>query len=96
MEKSRLSLMAMKDDGGKRKSKAERKAAKTVTTPVQYGIYSGIIDEKGKSVDRPTEEQSIKTMAEHMKNNNPNSTVYRSKTQHIGINYDRKKKQSNA
>ena len=31
MATSRLSLLAMKDDGGKKKSKAERKAAKTMS-----------------------------------------------------------------
>jgi len=92
---SRLSIVAMKDKG-KKKSKAEKKSDKTATPPVQYGKYSGVIDEKGKSIESPSELQSVKTMAEYMKKNNPESNVYRSEFQHIPVNYDRKKKQSNA
>jgi len=95
MATSRLSLLAMKD-GGKKKSKAERKAAKTESPSTQYGRYSGIIDEKGKPVDRPTLLQSTKTMVSFMKENIPESNVYHPQWQHHSINVDKKKKQKDA
>lgn len=88
-------LKAAKMDGGK-KSKAEKKADKTTTTAVQYKKYSGVIGEDGKPIDNPSEGQSVKTMVNYMKNNTPESNVYRPDFQHVGVNYNRKKKQTNA
>lgn len=69
--------------------------------PTQYGIYSGIINDKGKTVNAPTPEEAIKNMAQYAKNNRPPesdepSNVYREKMSHIGMAYNRKKKQNNA
>jgi len=61
-----------------------------------YNKYSGIVDENGKSIDRPTAFQAIKTMANFMKNNksdqsdNP-SNVYDLKNSHTSQNYNKKK-----
>ena len=66
----------------------------------QYGLYSGIINEKGEN-NNPTEQESIRNMIDYMKNNQPPestspSNVYRPKFSHLGVAYDRKKKQNNA
>lgn len=68
-------------------------------TKNQYGIYSGIVDEKGKKIDNPTEVQAIKNMAGYMKNNQSDqsdkpSNVYRPKFSHLSILYNRKKNQN--
>lgn len=64
-----------------RKRKKNKKAV-----PNNYELYSGIVDENGRAVDVPTYDQSIKTMVEYMKNNTPNSNVYRPEFQHYSIN----------
>lgn len=69
--------------------------------PTQYGIYSGIINDEGKSIDNPTVDESMRTMIKYSKNNRPPesdepSNVYRDKMIHIGMAYNRKKKQNNA
>lgn len=79
--------------------KAKDKGRKDKELPTQYGIYSGIVNEKGAK-DNPTETESIINMANYMKNNNPPestspSNVYRRKFSHLGIAYDRKKKLTN-
>ncbi len=79
-------LVAAKDGGGKKKVK-DGKATKT-----QYKIYSGNVDEEGKTIENPTETQAITTMAKYMKKNNPESNVYRPNFSHLGVAYDRKKK----
>ena len=62
------------------KSKVRLKMKKEI--PTQYNKYSGIIDDNGKKIDKPTEGQAIKNMVNYMKNNksdqsdNP-SNVYR-------------------
>lgn len=88
-------LIKTKRDGEpKKKLKGESK------TSGQYGIYSGIVTEKGTN-EKPTETESIRNMLEYMKNNNPPestspSNVYRPQFSHLGVAYNRKKKQSNA
>ncbi len=82
-------------DGEPKKKKVRIKGKETTE---QYGIYSGVIDDKGKPVDKPTDVQAVKTMANYMKNNqsdqsdNP-SNVYRLPFSHLTMNY--KKKPSN-
>lgn len=61
-----------------------------------YGKYSGVVDENGKRIDKPTEGQAMKTMINYMKNNKSNqsdepSNVYRPEFEHQTVNYDRKK-----
>jgi len=89
----------VEDETPKKKEKIRvKKGGKKLDT--QYGTYSGIVTEKGAK-DNPTEEETISNMASYMKNNqmpasdNP-SNVYRPQFQHIGVNYNRKKKQDNA
>ncbi len=82
-----------------KKIKIKVKKDNTATTS-QYGMYSGIVDEKGQK-DNPSETEAIKNMANYMKNNNmPESTspsnVYRQKFTHVGVLYNRKKKQDTA
>ncbi len=88
-------LVAAKDDGKKRKAK------KDAALTTQYGTYSGIVDQKGKTIRNPTETQAITNMVGYMKNNRPPeaegaSNVYRPNFSHTGIVYDRKKPQTNA
>jgi len=85
------------DDGGKKDKKVKIKGK---ALPTQYGMYSGIVNEKGAK-DNPTEGEAISNMVDYMKNNNMPasdnpSNVYRPKFSHIGVNYNRKKKQDNA
>ena len=77
MAVSRLSLMAMKNGDGKPKKIKNDKETNT-----QYGIYSGIVNKEGKTVDKPKESEAISNMADYMKNNTPESNVYRSKFSH--------------
>jgi len=70
-------------------------------TSSQYGIYSGIVDENGKTNSNPKESEAISNMVSYMKNNNPPesdkpSNVYRPKFTHMAVNYDRKKKMTNS
>lgn len=91
-------LLSAKEDGdepGKKRIKKDKTSLKN-----QYSIYSGIVDEKGAK-DNPSETEAVKNMANYMKNNMPPesdtpSNVYRPKFSHLGIAYDRKKKQTNA
>lgn len=82
------------------KKKIKLKGGEKEMTKPLYGIYSGIVDEKG-SKTKVSEKESILNMLEYMKNNQPPestspSNVYRPQFSHIGINYDRKKKQKEA
>ena len=83
-------------------SKASKKVkVKGKRLASQYGTYSGIVDENGKTNRTPTEGEAITNMANYMKNNMPPaadnpSNVYRPQFSHIGMVYDRKKKQDNA
>lgn len=60
-----------------------------------YGKYSGIVDDKGKAIDNPTVEQSMKTMIQYMKNNTPESNVYRPEHIHTSLVYDKKRGSKN-
>lgn len=88
------------DDGGKKEKKVKIKGKNLDT---QYGMYSGIVTEKGTK-NNPTEGEAIQNMVDYMKNNrNEQSThpdgpsnIYRPQFSHIGMNYNRKKKQTNA
>jgi len=71
-----------------------KKGKKKIDT--QYGMYSGIVNKEGKTVKAPSTDQSVSNMAEYMKKNSPESNVYRIPFSHIGITYDRKKKQKDA
>ncbi len=68
-----------------------KKGKKKIET--QYGMYSGIVKKDGKTKKDPTEDEAVSNMADYMKNNSPESNVYRIPFSHIGIAYDRKKKQ---
>ncbi len=56
-----------------------------------YGKYSGIVDDSGKSIDNPTVKQSVETMIKYLNKNTPESNVYRQEHIHSTKNYDRKK-----
>ena len=69
-------------------------------TKNQYGIYSGIIGADGKPVDNPTELETVKTMANYMRNNQSDqssspSNVYRPKFSHLGLLYNKNTKKKN-
>mgnify|MGYP001598572775 CR=1 FL=1 len=67
----------------------------------QYGIYSGIVNKEGKTKKAPTVNEAVSNMADYMKSNRTEltnhrdgpSNVYRPEFQHMGVAYDRKKKQ---
>lgn len=85
---------------GKPKSKKLR-VKMSGETKNQYGIYSGIVNAEGKAIDKPTELEAVKNMANYMKNNQSEqsdkpSNVYRPKFSHLSILYNKNKKQSNA
>lgn len=69
--------------------------------PTQYGIYSGIRGKDGKENRNPTNDEAVSNMASYMKTNRSEltnhpdgpSNVYRTPFSHIGLAYDRKKKQ---
>ncbi len=61
-----------------------------------YGMYSGIINDEGKPVDNPTEEQTVKTMVKYMQKNSPESNVYHPKFMHHSTIFDKKTPQNNA
>lgn len=63
--------------------KAKKKMNKEILN--NYGIYNGIVDENGKFIDNPSEIETIKTMINYMKHNNPDSNIYRSPFQHHSI-----------
>ena len=62
---------------------------------IQYKSYSGIVNDKGKNIDTPTETEAIKNMAQYMKNNqsdqsDKSSNVYRPQFSHITQAYKKK------
>lgn len=59
--------------------------------PSQYGKYSGIVDDKGNTVRNPTYIQAVKNMVSYLKNNTPDSNVYRAEHAHTSQVYDKKK-----
>ncbi len=89
MAAEKMTMLVKKDSGGKKK-----KDSKPTTT--QYGLYSGNVTDDGKTIANPTETQAAETMVKYMKNNKPESNVYRPAFSHLGLTYDRKKKQDNA
>lgn len=95
-----LSKVVVSDDEKepiKKKTKLKIKGGemnKNIST--QYSKYSGIVDENGKSVDNPTVGQSMKNMVQYLKNNTPESNVYRPEHIHTSILYNKKKPISNA
>ena len=81
------------DDGKPKKNLLSFKKKKIKNN---YSKYSGIIDDNGKPIDNPTVEQSVKTMVNYLKNNTPESNIYRAEHAHTSLLYDKKKKVSNA
>lgn len=82
-------------NGDKPKKKVKLKGGEKEVTKPLYGIYSGIVTEKG-SKDKVSEKESILNMLDYMKNNNPlesdrPSNIYRPQFSHIGVNYNKKK-----
>jgi hypothetical protein len=82
----------------KPKNKSERDLSKrNVKNP--QGIYSAVVDEKGKTIKNPTELEAMRANIEYMKKNmsdqsdNP-SNVYRPKNEHKAINYNKKKEEA--
>lgn len=73
--------------------KKKRKEGKKIST--QYGKYTGnVVD--GKSIDKPTELQALKTNLEYMKKNASDqsdspSNIYRPENEHKALNYNKKK-----
>lgn len=89
---------AMKGDAPEKKKKVKIKGDKETTN--QYGLYSGIVDENGKTNSTPTELEAMRNMFDYMRNNQPPesdkpSNVYRPKFSHITMAY-KKKNQTNA
>jgi hypothetical protein len=64
--------------------------------PTQYGKYSGIVDESGKTISKPTSLQAMKNMVQYLKHNTPESNVYRPEHAHTSAVYDKKKGTPNA
>ena len=95
-------MLSVKKDGEELPETVKKKKVKIKDdkeTRSQYGMYSGIVDEKG-SKDNPKESEAISNMVNYMKNNNPPesdnpSNVYRPKFSHITMAY-KKKNQTNA
>lgn len=88
-----------KTDDKPKSKKLRVKPGKNIKT--QYSTYSGIVNDEGKSVDNPTEVEAVTTMAKYMRKNQSDqssspSNVYRTKFSHLGLNYDRKKKEDKA
>lgn len=78
--------------------KSKKIKVKTKTTNSQYDKYSGIVNSEGKVVDKPTEIEAVKNMAEYMKNNQSDqsskpSNVYRPEFSHLSLLYNRNKKE---
>ena len=81
--------------------KSKKIKVKTKTTNSQYDKYSGIVNSEGKVVDKPTEIEAVKNMAQYMKNNqspqsDKPSNVYRPEFSHLSLLYNRKKKSDTA
>ena len=82
----------------KPKTKAEKELSKeTVSSP--QGVFSAIIDSKGKTKKNPSASEALKTHIEYLKHNwsdqsDTPSTNYRPKWQHEAIKYNKKKEQA--
>jgi len=69
-------------------------AQKNVKSP--SGIYSGLVDESGKTIDNPTKLQALRNKMKYLKHNFSDqadrpSNVYRPQWEHEAINYNKKK-----
>lgn len=101
MPDKKVMLSVKKDGDGEsepKKKKVKLKDNKETTS--QYGLYSGIVDENGKTNNTPTELEAMRNMFDYMRNNQPPesdnpSNVYRPKFSHITMAY-KKKNQTNA
>mgnify|MGYP001351681574 CR=1 FL=1 len=88
-------LSVKKVDGEEKPEKKKKVKLKDDSeTRSQYGLYSGIVGDKGAQ-DNPKESEAIKNMVQYMKNNNPPqadnpSNVYRPKFSHITMAYKKK------
>ena len=87
------------DDGGKRKGRAARRAERAYkkdrlnpqAQPL-WGIYSGgIVDEGGKTIANPTQEEATKNLVKYLQNNFWWSNIYRPVFQHRAVNYQNQK-----
>jgi hypothetical protein len=69
--------------------RAEKRKAKLFgkKLPGTYKKYSSIIDEKGKTINNPTQLQAIRTMIQYLNNNTPDSNVYRPEHAHTSVVY---------
>lgn len=90
---------SVKEDEPPKTKKLKVKLGKTTNS--QYDKYSGIVNSEGKVVDKPTELEAVKNMAQYMKNNQSDqsskpSNVYRKEFSHLGLNYSRKQKSDKA
>jgi len=79
---------AIMQDGGFIEPKLDKRVKRKLKgeVPNNYGKYNGVIGEDGKPIDVPTELQAVQTMINYMKNNNPDSNIYRPDFQHHSIN----------
>jgi len=80
------------------KNKSEKEMSKKkVKNP--SGLYSAIVDEKGKTIRNPTELQAMRNKVEYLKHNwsdqsETPSNVYRPQWEHKAINYNKKKEEA--
>lgn len=89
------SLMGTSPTDDEKPKKAKKlKLDKNIST--QYGKYSGIVDESGKTISNPTSLQAMKNMVQYLKHNTPESNVYRPEHAHTSAVYDKKKGTPNA
>ena len=70
------------------------------TVKNQYGTYSGIVTDEGKSISNPTELEAVTNMAKYAKKNMSDqsdapSNVYRPKFSHLGLLYNKNTKKKN-
>jgi hypothetical protein len=88
------------DDGGKRKSRREirrtERAYKEDRINAQanplWGIYGGgVMDEEGKTIANPTQEEATKGLIKYLQNNWWWSNIYRPIFQHRAVNYQSQK-----
>ncbi len=89
------------DDGKKKKTLIKIKKESGKFLKSQYDKYSGIVNDKGESVDNPSETEAVRNMAKYMMKNQSDqssspSNVYRPEFSHSAILYNRKNKISNA
>jgi hypothetical protein len=95
-------------DGTRKEKKAKRVMLREQKKKIKgsnYDDYSGIVNEEGKYIDKPTVGEAMHTMAEYAKNNKMpgtttlkgtdiSSNVYRPKMVHRVVVYDKKKEEA--